>query len=52
MNKMLLRKSMEESKRLKHECPGYTVNGEVCVKKSKITGYIPINSKQDLVHLT
>ena len=49
MNRMLLRESRKESKRLKYEFPGYTVNGQVQVKKSKSSKYIPINRKQDLV---
>ena len=48
MNKMLLRETTRESERLKYEFPGYTVNGQVRVKKSKSNKYRPINSKQDL----
>ena len=44
MNRMLLREARKESKRLKYEFPGYTVNGQVRVKKSKSSEYIPINS--------
>ena len=53
MNRMLLRETRKESKRLKYEFPGYTVNGQVRVKKSKSSEYIPIpiNSKQDLVNI-
>ena len=43
LNWMLLRKARKESKRLKYEFPGYTVNGQVRVKKSKSSKYIPIN---------
>ena len=45
MNRMLLREARKESKRLKYEFPGYIVNGQVRVKKSKSSEYIPINSK-------
>ena len=48
MNKMLLRETTTESTRLKYEFPGYTVNGQVQVKKSKSSKYKPINSKEDL----
>ena len=49
MNRMSLREARKESKRLKYEFPGYTVNGQVRVKKSKSSEYIPINSKHCLV---
>ena len=49
---MLLREARKESRRLKYEFPGYTVNGQVRVKKTKGSEYIPINSKQDLVKIT
>ena len=49
MNRMLLREARKESKKLKYEFPGYTVNGKVRVKKSKSSEYILINSNQDLV---
>ena len=52
MNSVLLREAKKESKRLKYEFPGYIVNGQVRVKKSKSSEYIPINSKQDLVNVT
>ena len=52
MNRMLLREARKESKRLKSEFPGYKVNGQVRVKKSKSSEYIPINSKHDLVNIT
>ena len=52
MNRMLVREARTESKRLKYEFPGYTVNGQVRMKKSKSKEYIPINSKQDLVNIT
>ena len=52
MNRMLLREARKESKRLKYEFPGYTVNGQVRVRKSKSSEYIPINSKHDLVNTT
>ena len=52
MNRMLLREARKESKRLKFEFPGYTVNGQVQVKKSKNSECIPINSKQNLVNIT
>ena len=52
MNRMLLRKARKESKRLKYEFPGYTVNGQVQVKMSKSSECLPINSKQDLVNVT
>ena len=52
LNRMLLREARKESKTLKYEFPGYTVNGQVRVKKSKSSEYIPINSKQDLVNIT
>ena len=49
MNRMSLREARKESKRLKYEFPGYTVNSEVRVKKSKSSEYIPVNSKHYLV---
>ena len=52
MNRMLPREARKESKRLKYKFPGYKVNGQVRVKKSKRSEYIPINSKQDLVNIT
>ena len=52
MNRMLLREARKESKKFTYEFPGYTVNGQVRVKKSKSSEYIPINSKQDLVNIT
>ena len=52
MKRILLRESRKESKRLKYEFPGYTVNGQVRMKKSKSSEYIPINSKQDLANIT
>ena len=52
MNRMLLREARKESKWLKYKFPGYTVNGQVQVKKSKSSEYILINSKQDLVNIT
>ena len=52
MNRMLLGEAGKESKRLKYEFPGYTVNGQVWVKKSKSSEYMLINSKQDLVNIT
>ena len=52
MNRMLLREARTKSKRLKYELPGHKVNGQVRVKKSKSSEYIPINSKQDLVNAT
>ena len=52
MNRMLLREARSESKGLKYEFPGYTGNGQVQVKNSKSSEYIPINSKQDLVDTT
>ena len=48
MNKMLLGEDRNEGKRLKHEFPGYAVNGQVRVKKSKISEYMPINTKQEI----
>ena len=51
-NRMSLREARKESKRLKYEFLGYTVNGQVRVKKSKSSEYIPINSKHDLVNIT
>ena len=52
MNRMLLSKARKESKGLKYEFPRYTVSGQVRVKKSKSSEYIPVNSKQDLVDIT
>ena len=52
MNRLLLREARSESKGLKYEFPGYTGNGQVQVKNSKSSEYIPINSKQDLVDTT
>ena len=52
MNRMLLREARKETKKLKCEFPGYTVNGQVRVKKSKRSEKIPINSKRDLVNIT
>ena len=52
MNRILLREARKESKRLKYEFPGYTVNGQVWVEKSKSSEYIPINSKHDLVKIS
>ena len=52
MNRMLLREARKESNRLKYEFPGYPVNGQVRVKKSKSSEYIPINSKHDLANIT
>ena len=52
MNRMFLREARKESKRLKYGFPGYTVNGQVLVKKFKSTEYTPINSNQDLVNIT
>ena len=46
MNRMLLRESRKESKRLKYEFLGYTLNGQVQTKKSISSEYIPINNKQ------
>ena len=51
MKRMLLREVRSESKGLKHEFPGYTVNGQVQVKNSKSSEYIPIHRKQDLVNI-
>ena len=51
MNGMLLGEARKESKRLKYEFPGHTINGQVRVKKSKSSEYIPINRKQDLVNI-
>ena len=48
MNKMLLGEDRNEGKRLKHEFPGYAVNDQVRVKKSKISEYMPINTKQEI----
>ena len=50
MNRMLLRKARKWSKSLKYEFPGYTVNGQVRVKKSESSEYIPVNRKRDLVN--
>ena len=52
MNRREKPEARKESKRLKYEFPGYTVNGQVRVKKSKSSEYIPINSKHDLVNIT
>ena len=52
LNRMLLREFRKESNRLKHELPGYRVNGQVRVKSSTNSEYEPINSKQDLVNIT
>ena len=52
LNRMLLREFRKESNRLKHELPGYRVNGQVRVKSSTNSEYVPINSKQDLVNIT
>ena len=52
MNIMLLREARSESKGLKYGFPGYTVNGQVQLKNSKSSEYIPINSKQDLADTT
>ena len=52
MNRMLLRETRKENKRLKYEFPGYTFNCHVPVKKSKSSEYIPINRKQALVNIT
>ena len=52
MNRMLLGEARKESKRFKYEFPGYAVNGQVQVKKSKSSEYMLINSKQDLVSIT
>ena len=52
MNRMLLEEARKESKRFKYEFPGYAVNGQVQVKKSKSSEYMLINSKQDLVSIT
>ena len=46
MNRMLLRESRKESKRLKYEFLGYMLNGQVQTKKSISSEYIPINNKQ------
>ena len=53
-NKMLLRETRKESKRLNYEFPGYiiNINSQVRVKKSKGSEYMPINGKQDLVNIT
>ena len=45
MNIMLLREARKGSKRSKYEFPGCTVNGQVRVKTSKSSEYIPINRK-------
>ena len=52
MNRMLLNEARKESKELKNEFPRYTVSGQVRVKKSKSSEYIPVNTKQDLVDIT
>lgn len=52
MNRMFPREAKKESKRFKYEFPGYAVNGQVQVKKSKSSEYVLINSKQDLVSIT
>ena len=52
LNRMLLGEVRKESKSLKYEFPEYTVNGQVRVKTSKGSEYVPINSKQDLVNIT
>ena len=52
MNRMLLGQARKKSKKLKYEFPGYAVNGQVLVKKSKSSEFMLINSKQDLVSIT
>ena len=52
LNRMLLGDIRKESKSLKYEFPEYTINGQVRVKTSKGSEYVPINCKQDLVNIT
>ena len=41
-----------ESRMLKYQFPGNTVNGQIRVKKSKSSEYISINSKQASINIT
>ena len=50
MNRILLREARKWSKSLEYEFPGYAVNRQVRVKKSKSSEYIPINRKRDLLN--
>ena len=52
MSRMLLKETRKESKRLKYKFPGCTVNGQLRVKKSKRSEYVPINDKEHLVNIT
>ena len=52
MNRMLLREVRMESRMLKYQFPGNTVNGQIRVKKSKSSEYISINSKQASINIT
>ena len=52
MNESLTSMSRKESKRLKYKFPGCTINGQLRVKKSKRSEYVPINDKEYLVNIT
>ena len=52
INRMLLREVRMESRMLKYQFPGNTVNGQMRVKKSKSSEYISINSKQASINIT
>ena len=52
INRMLLREVRMESRMLKYQFPGNTVNGQIRVKKSKSSEYISINSKQASINIT
>lgn len=52
INRMLLREVRMESRMLKYQFTGNTVNGQMRVKKSKSSEYISINSKQASINIT
>ena len=47
-NRELLKLAMEEAKKLKYKYKGYTVRGEVRVRKNESSDYIVIWSKSDV----
>ena len=47
-NREIFKLAREETKKLKHKYKGYTVKGEVWVRKNESSGYIVIQSKSDV----